>query len=150
MNEHQTWAAVIAAFFAGLPSLANLVLTITERRKRLDQEIEAKESLKNADLAVEAAKLAAVTAATKAEELKIAVLESKKTREEQISALAIDLQQAIKANTDMNERALDAANGVNGKILALGLENRAAAAAEGKIEAGNVSIEAKTVEIHTP
>ncbi len=47
----------------------------------------------------------------------------------------------------MNKQALDAANNINGKIATLGLEfsNRAN---EDRMDAGNVTIDAKNVHVH--
>ncbi len=162
----QTWISIIGAAFAGLTSIVTLIFALTDRRRRSiqevaaqaardKQEVEAKAARDKLALDMEVAKLSSLRAALKAEELKMTVLESKATREKQINELGTNITAAIEANTSMNEKALDAANGVNVKIQNLGLqlaEQKGIAigsAQQDSLHAKNVTIEAQQVEVHT-
>ena len=153
MSEQQL-VTLISSLFAGLTALITLIFTMMERRRNHIHQLHAEEYRKQLAFDLEIAKAYSVMAATKAEELKQTVMDSKKTREIQIAQLGSTLGAAIQSNTDMNEKALDAANNVNVKIQSLGIEiaeqkGAANARATDHMEAKNVTIETTNVDIHT-
>lgn len=132
-NSHDI-IAVIGAAFAGVTSLVTLVFTLIERQRSQIRTLEAETHRLQLAADLEIAKLAAATAASKAEELKHTVLLSKASREVQLSAIEAKLAKKIDENTTMNEQALNVANGVNAKIVSLGLSLQEEAVKSAKTE----------------
>lgn len=168
----QTWITITGALFTGVASLVTLIFTLMDRRRRSIQEVAAQAARDQLAIDMEVAKLSSLRASIKADELQRTVMDSKNAREKQISDLGTNLTAAITANTVMNEKALDAANGVNGKIQSIGLQlaeqkgvasaiaaaaaaaaaataAAAAAPAQDHMAVKTVTIDAQQVEVHT-
>ncbi len=153
----QTLILIISAVVTGLTSLITLVFTLTERSRNHAQQIASQAYREKLAIDLEITKLATAEAAKQSELIKIDLVKDKEVRATQIKDLNQNIVGAIDKNTLMNENALNASNDVNIKMQSLGIqlaeqkgESRGLREAhmEAKMEAKNVSIDAKSVEIH--
>lgn len=157
MSEAEQTMAIIGAIVFALTNILTLIFTLMERarshRQRIKEEdYKAEQEQYRVKLATDLdyAKKAADLAAEQAANLQEIITKSKEERAKQIEGVKM----AIDENTKMNKDALDAANGVNGKIESLGIQvaeqrGEARAQAANHMEAANVTIEAGSVEIHS-